>query len=117
MIEQIENKVKNVAKPDWIGNSKTIYDVGSFEVFWRNFVAGMGRALGTIIMYFLFVYVIYATFVNLIFPTLKPYLDGYMNLLNIMGRNEQLQTGQSNSVQLDEQDITNLLQQFGRATR
>ena len=116
MAEQIENKVKNVARPDWIGNSKTIYDVPAGEVFWRNFVAGMGRALGGVLMYFVFVYVIYSLFVNFLLPVVSPYLEGYMDALNLFTSSDEVQTGQGGA-QPNQQQINNFLQQFGQTTR
>ena len=112
MAEQIENKVKNVARPDWIGNSKTIYDVSSGEVFWRNFVAGMGRALGGAIMYFLFIFVIYALFINYLLPIIKPFLDTYMNTMNLLGGGQQMNNGQPGT-QVNQQELQKILQSLG----
>ncbi|GEM_PF-1753482 len=91
---------------DEIAKSKTIFDVSAFEIFWRNFLAGMARAFGGIIMYFIFIFVIGAFFTRFILPVIRPYVDTYMqsmeSLQHLNGSNGQL-------------DFNSILQQYQQA--
>jgi hypothetical protein len=60
--------------PDTVTDSKTIFDVSLSEVFWRNVVAGAGRALGAIILQAIFLIVIVNLFMKQVWPIIEPIL-------------------------------------------
>ncbi|MEN8253311.1 MAG: hypothetical protein ABFQ62_02975 [Patescibacteria group bacterium] len=101
--------VQSTQMPDRAGKNKTIYDVSSFEIFWRNMVAGMGRAAGNILLYFIFIFILGYMFSLLVWPTLKPVVDGYTKLINSV---ESLQNvGKSNP--LNTGNVEKLLESYG----
>ena len=63
-------KAQNIPASDQINKNKTIYDVSGFEVFWRNFIAGIGRAFGNLFIY-LIIFVGIASIIN---RFLMPYI-------------------------------------------
>lgn len=58
--------------PDKVDDTRTIYQVGAGEIFWRNFLAGMARALGGLLIYFAVVIVLVNVFMNYLWPVLEP---------------------------------------------
>lgn len=60
--------VQSTPKEDRAGKHRTIYEVSHWEVFWRNFIAGMGRAAGSIMLYFLFIFLVGFLVMQLIWP-------------------------------------------------
>lgn len=61
--------------PDQVTETKTMYDVSKWEIFWRNFLAGAARALGGILVQALFLIVVVNLFMNQVWPVLKPLLN------------------------------------------
>lgn len=70
-------KAQNIPASDQINKNQTIYDVSGFEVFWKNFIAGMGRAIGNIFIYFL-IFIVIASLIN---KFLMPYILPLFNTL------------------------------------
>lgn len=79
--------------PDQVTQTKTIYDVSKWEIFWRNFIAGMGRALGSIILQAIFLIIVVNVFMNQVWPVLKPILNTLQmtteTLEDIKGQSQQ----------------------------
>ncbi len=71
-------------QPDKLTNNRTIYDASPGEVFWRNFLAGFGRAMGVVVVYFLFLGVFAIVFANMILPIITPLLDTYMKSMGAL---------------------------------
>jgi len=68
-------KAQNIPATDQINKNKTIYDVSGFEVFWRNFIAGMGRAIGNLFIYLL-IFIGIASLINrFLMPYILPLFD------------------------------------------
>lgn len=60
--------------PDKVTQEKTIYQVSYSEVFWRNFVAGVARALGGLIFQILFLVIVANLFMAYAWPYVQPVL-------------------------------------------
>lgn len=58
--------------PDLVSKTKTIYEVDAGEIFWRNFLAGMSRALGGMVIYFAVIFILGNIFLNYVWPVLEP---------------------------------------------
>lgn len=82
--------VQTTAAQDRAGSNKTIYDVSLTEVFARNLVAGMGRAAGSIMLYFIFIFVIGFWFAQVIWPRLQPFLNSYTQLVDSVENIQQV---------------------------
>jgi hypothetical protein len=59
-------------EPDQITKTQTIYDVSPGEIMWRNFLAGMSRALGGMVIYFAVIFILGNIFLTYIWPILEP---------------------------------------------
>jgi hypothetical protein len=83
--QQIANQatLAEEAPADRITKTKTLYDVSLFQIFLRNFVAGLSRALGGIILYLAMVGVATYLFILYAWPQIKPMVGSYQNMLNI----------------------------------
>lgn len=67
-------------KEDRVTQTKSIYDVSAFEIFWRNLLAGMSRALGGIVLYVIFVIIFSTVFVQYVLPQIMPFLNTFLKL-------------------------------------
>lgn len=63
--------------PDQLSKSKTIYDVGWNELFWRNFVAGMARTIGSLLLYAVVLFFLTSIFLQRVWPILEPVLESF----------------------------------------
>lgn len=75
----------NVPASDRVTVHKTIYEVGAFEVFWRNIIAGMGRALGGIVLYALFLFVVGTLMAQFLMPQISPLINSYTQAMKSLG--------------------------------
>jgi hypothetical protein len=71
-------------KQDSLNNKKSIYEVSAGEVFWKNFLAGFGRALGGVFVYLILITISYGLFVVYVLPHLSPYLVALERLARSM---------------------------------
>jgi len=72
--------LKSENKSDLVSQTKTIYNAGAGEIFWKNFLAGLSRGMGTIFVYILFLIVMGALFVNVALPKLMPIITSYSDI-------------------------------------
>lgn len=61
-----------MSDPDQLTDSKNLYNIGAGEIMWRNFLAGISRALGGMVIYFLVLIVLGNVFMQFVWPTLAP---------------------------------------------
>lgn len=80
-------------KQDQISPGKSIYEAGSGEVFWKNFLAGFGRALGGMFVYLILLVIVYFLFMTYVMPKLTPFLTIMANLSNSLQNLQKLNTG------------------------
>ena len=88
---QQESVVKSEATEDRSGTIKTIYQAGAGEIFWRNFLAGASRALGGILLYIIFLFLVGVVFLQIIWPRIQPLFDRLFNITESMQQMQQLQ--------------------------
>ena len=69
----IKNKTNTSPK------TKTIYDARYGEIFWKNFLAGLGNGLGGLSVYLISLAVIGIIFFYFVLPTLMPTINAYTN--------------------------------------
>lgn len=79
--------------PDQVTTTRTIYDVSKSEIFWRNVIAGAGRAVGGIILQAIFLLIVVNFFMKQVWPAVQPLVD---TLNSTSATLQQLQGG-SNS--------------------
>lgn len=61
-----------MADPDQLTKERTIYDVGAGEIIWRNFLAGMSRAIGGMVIYLVILIILGNVFVTYMWPYIEP---------------------------------------------
>ena len=76
-MEEEEQAIKS--KTGTSPKTKTVYDVGYGEIFWKNFLAGLGNGLGGLCVYLISLAVIGVIFFYFILPTLIPSINTYTN--------------------------------------
>lgn len=81
----------------------------------KNFVAGASRALGTVVVYLIFLVVMFALFSTFVWPRLEPYVTTYTeameSLQGLQQFNQRGAPGTSN-FQLDSSELQNLLNTY-----
>jgi hypothetical protein len=109
---------------------RTIYDASMGEVFFKNFMAGLGQAMGHIFMYLIFVAIMAMLVIRFVWPIFKPYVDMYQQSMESIqqmqswipgsssnsqgGENGEAGTNQRFNIQLDTEQFKNLLPQQGQ---
>lgn len=63
---------------------KTIYDVGYWEIFWRNLVAGVARGLGNFFFSLIIIVIVMNIFVVYVWPMVSPIMSTFGNLSQII---------------------------------
>jgi hypothetical protein len=108
-MDKSELIVKSEDGADQVSKTKTIYDVGAFEIFWRNFLAGLSRSLGGILVYLTLLIIFGGVFFNIILPKFMPVINTYMNVFKSL---ETISNAKPGSVTIPENiDLQKL---FGR---
>ena len=80
--QQAKQIIASERPDDKVNQTKTMYDVSTWSVFWKNFIAGLGRAIGSMI-FFIFILVMFSlVFAKFFLPKFQPYIDGYMSALD-----------------------------------
>lgn len=59
--------------------TKTIYNSSYREIFWKNFLAGLGSGLGALCVYIIFYIGVAVIFFYFILPPLMPSINAYNN--------------------------------------
>lgn len=65
---------------DRVKKTRTLYDASAGEIFWKNFVAGMGRALGGIFLYLLLSFVVWVILYQFVWPKVAPFIDNFADM-------------------------------------
>lgn len=74
-------------------HKKTIYDAGYGEIFWKNFLAGLGHALGALMVNILLYIVVGFLFVRFMLPYLNPLISGIAQLTKSVESLSSIQSG------------------------
>lgn len=99
-MESVPAVVKTEAKEDRVGSVKTIYQVSGWTIFWRNFLAGFGRALGGIFIYLVFISLAAFVFITTVWPQISPIFGSYVKLMNSLTTGGQPTTNSNNNLKL-----------------
>lgn len=83
-MSDILTRVENLADEDTLKKGQTIYDVSYKQLVWRNFLAGMSRAMGMVVIQFLFFAIIAGFVAQFVLPQIMGLFGGYMNTLNTL---------------------------------
>jgi len=87
---QTDNNVDPIIQSEYgedrARKTKTIYDVSAFEIFWRNFLAGMARTMGGLILYFLFVFIVGMIFLQFMLPRIMPIIEKFGSFTNSLDK-------------------------------
>ena len=75
-----------------LSKTKTIYDTGAGEIFWKNFLAGFSRGLGQIFVYLLILFIIGILFAYIVLPKIMPSVTFYTNILKSLSSLSNIKT-------------------------
>lgn len=75
MMYSYRYKIMILDDPDQTTKTKTIYDVSVNELMWRNFLAGISRAFGGMVVYFFVAFIVGHVFLTFIWPVLETSID------------------------------------------
>lgn len=93
MVEPANSINQSISGEDRQNQTKTIYDAGYGEVFFKNFLAGVGRAIGGIVIYLVFILIAVNTFITYAYPQIKPFIDEYRQAVQGINKLNQVTTG------------------------
>ncbi len=77
---------QEIDRVDQINQTKSIYAASAAEIFWKNFLAGFGRALGGIFIYLIFFAILINLFLTYALPQIKPLYEEYMKAVQTIGQ-------------------------------
>jgi hypothetical protein len=77
--------VKSEDGQDRVSKTKTLYDAGTGEIIWKNFLAGASRGLGGVLVYLIFLFIISGLFINIVLPKIMPSINSYLNIFKSLG--------------------------------
>jgi hypothetical protein len=80
--------ILKMAEPDYIGPKKNLYSVGYRELVWRNFLAGISRGIGGVIVSFIFFVVIMGFVAQLLMPLLGGLFESFTQSTSAGGQNQ-----------------------------
>lgn len=83
-MSDILTRVENLADEDTLKKGQTIYDVSYKQLVWRNFLAGMSRAVGMVVVQFLFFAIIAGFVAQFVLPQIMGLFGGYMDTLTTL---------------------------------
>lgn len=89
-------------KSDKMYGSRSIYDAKGWEIVWKNFVAGLMRGLGSVLIWFLFTSIIFNIMLAIFWPRLQPYFEQYFDALSTLGDIQTTPTTGVNSIDVQE---------------
>jgi len=107
-MDKRELVIKSEDKSDLVSKTKTIYEAGALEIFWKNFLAGFGRGLGGVFVYIIFLIIISLVIYNFVLPKFMPLITGYMSLFKSFNSISNPKSGGNNIVP-ENLDILKLL--------
>lgn len=84
-MDQQQLIVKSEDGGDRVSKTKTIYEASAVEILWKNFLAGVGRGLGGVFVYLIFLFVVVGVFINTVLPQIMPMFENYMSIFKSLG--------------------------------
>lgn len=64
----------------------SLYNVSSWEIFWKNFLVGFSRAVGGFLVQLAFLIFAYYSFVNVVLPKIQPFVNAFISAQENMSR-------------------------------
>ena len=86
--------------------SKSMYDVGAFTIFYKNFITGLARSLGSVVIWCLFLFLLAQVFTQVIWPKLEKPYQQYLKTIESITQLSQP------TVSLDQQSLQQTLNQL-----
>lgn len=92
----------------------SLYAVGYWEIFWKNFLVGFARGLGGMVTYLLMLLIAYYAFFTYVMPKISPFLMSFQKAQENL---ERIQTPGSVIKGLFQKDVTPVPQNDSPNTR
>jgi hypothetical protein len=80
---------QSIEPQDKFTPQKTIYDVSYGELITRNFLAGVSRAIGGILLYAIFLAIATVIFLTYAWPQFEPFVDEYRQAVQMLNKQDQ----------------------------
>lgn len=90
MTDQPPESLAKMADPDYLGKQKSLYSVSYRELVWRNFLAGISRGIGGVIIQFLFFVVIMGLVAQLLMPMFGGLIESLTSAMQSAGQNQMI---------------------------
>lgn len=88
---KIDQNAQGTQPQDSLDKTKNLYNVSGFEVFWRNFIAGFSRMLGSTVVLLSILATFGLLFYYFVFPRFMPLLDSMQQAMRSIGSLGELQ--------------------------
>jgi hypothetical protein len=85
---------------------RTIYDASAVEVFFKNFLAGVGHGLGTVAIYLVFIAVVFMVVARFVWPVVEPYVTLYKNSMESLQKFQNMMPGGTGTAQPGASPVT-----------
>lgn len=90
--------IKSEQPEDQAGQLATIYSVSGWQIIWRNFLAGISRALGSVFVYVIVLTITGYLFSQIILPVIQPLIDQYLGALDAVSSLQELNQSRESSL-------------------
>jgi hypothetical protein len=67
-------------------DDNSLYTASNTEIFYKNFLAGFARGLGGLAVNLAFLAIVYFSFVSIVLPKIRPFVDAFINAQESIGR-------------------------------
>lgn len=85
---------------------RTIYDASAVEVFFKNFLAGVGHGLGTVAIYLVFISIVFMLVARFVWPVVEPYVTLYKNSMESLQKFQNMMPGGTGTAQPGASPVT-----------
>lgn len=105
-----ESPVQEITRAEKKDSKKTLYTSSYVSIIIKNFLAGFFRALGTVIVYIIFLLIMVHVFKTYIMPEIQPLLDTVDQLGTLQ---ESLTAPETeNPITIDPETVNQIMEQF-----
>ena len=92
-------------------DNPTLYSSSYVSIIFKNFLAGFARALGSLVVYVVFLIIMSQVFIQYVYPQLEPYLEVFQQLGDLQALT---QTGGGGAVTIDPETVNQIMEQLNQ---
>lgn len=80
---------ESMVSADRVSSTRTVYEASAGEIFWRQFLAGFSRALGSLLVYVIFLGLMFVFISRFVWPQVKPFFDSFTHSVELLESTQQ----------------------------